>query len=52
MRIKICRKEAKESAYWLKLIVETNNGETEEEVLSLFREAVELKKIFSAILEK
>ncbi len=24
MRIKICRKEAKESAYWLRLIVETN----------------------------
>ena len=27
MRIKICRKEAKESAYWLRLIVETNDGD-------------------------
>lgn len=25
MRIKICRKESKESAYWLRLIVETND---------------------------
>jgi four helix bundle protein len=25
MRIKICRKEAKESAYWLRLIKETNS---------------------------
>lgn len=25
MRIKICRKEAKESAYWLRLIVEIND---------------------------
>ena len=25
MRIKICLKEAKESAYWLRLIVETND---------------------------
>src|SRR3990170_4224820 len=24
MRIKICRKEAKESAYWLRLIIDTN----------------------------
>lgn len=52
MRIKICRKEAKESAYWLKLIYETNEGQCAEEGLTLFNEAVELKKIFSAIHEK
>ena len=52
MRIKICRKEAKESAYWLKLIVDTNSDEFEEEGLSLREESLELKKIFSSIVEK
>jgi four helix bundle protein len=52
MRIKICRKEAKESAYWLKLIIETNDQECTQEGLTLFNEAVELRKIFSSILAK
>lgn len=52
MRIKICRKEAKESAYWLRLIVETNILGNKAEVLRLLQEAGELKKIFSAILTK
>ncbi len=52
MRIKISRKEAKESAYWLRLIKETNQKEFEDEATSLRNEAVELKKIFSSILEK
>jgi len=52
MRIKICRKEAKESAYWLRLIVETNGERYTENGTRLFQEATELKKIFSAILEK
>ena len=52
MRIKISRKEAKESAYWLRLIVETNDESYKEEGLKLFNEASELKKIFSAILLK
>ncbi len=30
MRIKICRKEAKEAAYWLRLIVETNDEKSSE----------------------
>jgi four helix bundle protein len=51
-RIKICRKEAKENAYWLKLIQETNPPEFEKETMFLFNEANELKKIFSAIIEK
>ncbi len=50
MRIKICRKEAKESAYWLLLIVETNEGKYKQEGKRLFNEATELKKIFSSIL--
>lgn len=52
MRIKICRKEAKESAYFLRLIYETNATEFEKEGIELHDEAVQLKKIFSAILEK
>lgn len=52
MRIRICRKETKESAYWLKLICETNDGQCDVVGLKLFNEAVELKKIFSAIYEK
>jgi four helix bundle protein len=51
MRIKICRKEAKESAYWLKIVLKTNNP-TDKEGLRLFNEAIELKKIFSSILNK
>jgi len=50
MRIKICRKEAKESAYWLKLIVETNDENYKQEGGNLAGEAIELRKIFSSIL--
>ena len=52
MKIKTCRKEAKESAYWLKLLCETNSETLSLEGESLFNEAVELKKIFSSIIEK
>ncbi len=48
VRIKICRKEAKESAYWLKLAAA--NGEAAQEVkTSLIQEATELTKIFGAM---
>jgi len=52
MRIKICRKEAKESAYWLRIIIDTNEDGFRKEGSFLKEEAVELKKIFSAILGK
>ena len=52
MRIKVCRKEAKESAYWLRLINETNNLKNADDAKNLIQEATELKKIFSSILEK
>jgi four helix bundle protein len=52
MRIKISRKEAKESAYWLRLIHETNNLKNADKAKSLIKEANELKKILSSILEK
>ena len=48
MRIKICRKEAKESAYWLRLIKETNSLKNAEDARRLIQEANELKKIFSS----
>ncbi|MBW2579661.1 MAG: four helix bundle protein [Deltaproteobacteria bacterium] len=52
MRIRISRKEAKESAYWLRLIQETNSFKNADDAQSLIQEANELKKIFSSILEK
>ena len=52
MRIKISRKEAKEYAYWLRLIVETNDDKLRENGLKLLGEATELRKIFSSILAK
>ncbi|HEX9665988.1 MAG TPA: four helix bundle protein [Thermodesulfobacteriota bacterium] len=51
MRIKICRKEAKESVYWVKL-VEVNDKEREKTRRQLIDEAAQLTKIFSSILEK
>jgi four helix bundle protein len=51
-RMKISRKEAKEAAYWLKLLVETNEFPSKAEGVALYNEAVELKKIFSAIIQK
>jgi four helix bundle protein len=51
-RIRVCRKEAKESCYWLKLI-DTKNIEALEGSRSfLLTESTELTKIFGAILSK
>jgi four helix bundle protein len=50
-RIKITRREAKEAHYWLQLF-EAANPEADGEIQALSREAVELKKIFSAIADK
>ena len=52
MRIRICLKEAKETAYWLRLIVDTNEVSFKQSGVSLFQEATELKKIYSSILLK
>ena len=52
MRIKICRKEAKESGYWLKLINSEGKPELEHERKELVQEATELTNIFGAILRK
>jgi len=51
-RIKICRKEAKESRLWLRLCDTGENKELKGEQKELIQEAIELTKIFSSILEK
>jgi four helix bundle protein len=51
-RIKICRKEAKESRLWLRLCDIGDNQELEKERGKLIKEAVELTKIFSSIVHK
>ena len=50
-RIKITRKESKETYYWLELLHEAN-PEYKEEINKLSGEALELKKIFSSIADK
>jgi four helix bundle protein len=52
MRIKICRKEAKESRYWLKLIDTEGRKDLEKDCIELIKEATELMNIFGAILRK
>jgi four helix bundle protein len=50
MKIKICRREAKESRYWLRLI--DIDGKLEAEQARLLGEIEELMKIFGAIVRK
>jgi len=49
-RIKICKKEIKESIFWLKLAVPEKSQENLQE--KLIKEAVELMKIFGPIHQK
>lgn len=51
MRAKIARKEAKESHYWLKLLLDMNQP-SKESIEELKSEALEIKKILSAIINK
>ncbi|OGC43484.1 four helix bundle protein [candidate division WOR-3 bacterium RBG_13_43_14] len=50
MRIKIGKKETKESRYWLRLSEPLKEHNSEKELLII--ETIELMKIFGAILEK
>ncbi|NIO86643.1 MAG: four helix bundle protein [Candidatus Aminicenantes bacterium] len=50
MRIKISRKEAKESRYWLRLLDVPPDLENERQYL--IKESIELKNILSTILQK
>jgi hypothetical protein len=51
MKIRICRKEAKESKYWLNLLT-IRDEQLDLTRLSLINETNELVKIFGSILEK
>ena len=50
-RMKIARREAKESLHWLELISEANKN-VGPQIGPLMKEADELKRILSAIIEK
>jgi four helix bundle protein len=52
MRFRICRKEAKESQLWLRLIYTAGDEAIDEQRVALRREAHELKLIFTAIIKK
>ena len=52
MRIKICRKEARESELWLKLLKNQVNPGFQVEIESLKDEAIQLVKIFNTIAHK
>ncbi|MBU3968979.1 four helix bundle protein [Patescibacteria group bacterium] len=51
-RIKICRKETKESNLWLRLCDTRNDENLQKTREGLIKEATELRKIFTSILEK
>ena len=50
MRAKICRKEAKETCYWLKLVTCKDDFEAERQFL--LKESTEIMKIFGSIVGK
>jgi four helix bundle protein len=49
MRLKVSRKEAKETLYWLNLLLEVNQN-LSDKILLLIKEAHELKNILSKII--
>ena len=50
-KIKVVKKEARETKYWLKLLLK-NNPELSEDIIKLGKECAELIKIFSSIVSK
>ncbi|EKE07500.1 MAG: hypothetical protein ACD_18C00065G0002 [uncultured bacterium] len=50
-RIKIARKECKETSYWIELIID-NNQKLSKRIKPLLEESVELRKILSTIIDK
>ena len=46
MRIKACRKEAKEPTYWLRLVIETNEERWRQVGENPLNDALELRKYF------
>jgi four helix bundle protein len=52
MRVKISRKESKESCYWLRLVDAGTDPTVEQTRQRLIQESTELMKIFGAIIRK
>ena len=52
MKIKIARRESKETIHWLDLILTYGNKDLEKVRIELIDEAVQIRKILSAILKK
>ena len=52
MKIRTCRRESKESSYWLRLVITDGSKEMEDERNYLRQEAKEFILIFTAILKK
>ena len=52
MRIRICRKESKETRYWLRLLDTQQADGLNSERDKLIQESTELMRIFGAILQK
>jgi four helix bundle protein len=52
LRLKISRKEAKESVYWLRLLKELNSKAHETNIQMLINEGQELRKILSSMINK
>ena len=50
-KIGICKKEARETKYWLRIIVKADSG-LKEEARKLWQEAKELHLIFNSIYQK
>ncbi|MEW6009265.1 MAG: four helix bundle protein [Candidatus Omnitrophota bacterium] len=50
-RMKITRKECKESSYWLELLREANK-QFEKKINEFLTESMELRNIFTAVIEK
>ena len=51
-RLKVCRKEARESQLWLELLTEDVDASLAEEMDRLIDEANQLTRIFSSIVKK
>ena len=51
-RLKISRKEAKETSYWMKIIMEVNEFSENSEIIKLIDESEQLRKILSSIINK
>jgi four helix bundle protein len=52
MRIRISRKESKETRYWLRLLDTHDGAAIDAERNKLIQESIELTRIFGAILQK